>query len=94
MRALIALTLVATTTAFVTTVPAMAEKMGSTTHVYKDGRKKIANLPGLPHDNAFKGMTKASIGKWKLCTQGGGMFKSGGKWVNGGCRYPDGTSWR
>lgn len=90
MRSLIALALIATSSALISAAPAMAEKMGSTTHVYKDGRTH----DGLPRKDAFKGMTKKSVAKWQLCTQGQGMFKSGGKWVNGGCQYPDGTSWR
>ena len=92
MRTLLALTLIATSSALITAAPAMAEKMGSTTHVYKDGRPKIKHLP-LPNDNAFKGWNEKSVAKLKLCYKGGGMFKSGGKWVNGRCRYPDGTSW-
>jgi hypothetical protein len=90
MRSFLARTLIAIS--FVASGPAMAEKMGSTTHVYKDGRPKIKHLP-LPNNDALKGWNEESVAKLKLCYKGGGMFKSGGKWVNGRCRYPDGTSW-
>jgi hypothetical protein len=76
----------AATLSAVATIPAGAEEMGSTTHVYKKAKPKKLHLPKLNLD-ALDSMTPRRVAVWKLCTGQGGKYtlNSG----DGTCKLPD-----